>query len=116
MAKNNYTKYDEDFKKSLVSLHQNGKTQSQLCKEYGVSLGKLYRSDGINTVMDLVRANKGITLGPRSFADYFQVRAIPLEPATYISLNFICLKDRAAAPEITLLKNHLIHACSRFLE
>ncbi len=37
MAANNYTKYDEDFKKSLVSLRQNGKTQSQLCKEYGVS-------------------------------------------------------------------------------
>ncbi len=36
MAANNYHKYDEDFKKSLVSLHQNGKTQSQLCKEYGV--------------------------------------------------------------------------------
>ncbi len=36
MATNNYTKYDEDFKKSLVSLYQNGKTQSQLCKEYGV--------------------------------------------------------------------------------
>lgn len=33
MAANNYTKYDEDFKKSLVLLHQNGKTQSQLCKE-----------------------------------------------------------------------------------
>lgn len=88
----------------------------QICKEYGVSLGKIYRSDGINTVMDLVRANKGITLGPRSFAKYFHVHAIPLEPATYISLNFICLKDRAASPEITLLKNHLIHACSRFLE
>lgn len=29
MAANNYTKYDEDFKKSLVSLHQNGKTQTQ---------------------------------------------------------------------------------------
>ena len=37
MAANNYHKYDEDFKKSLVSLHQNGKAQSQLCKEYGVS-------------------------------------------------------------------------------
>lgn len=86
----------------------------QICKEYGVSLGKLYRSDGINTVMDLVRSNKGITLGPRSFAEHFHVRAIPLEPLTYISLNFICLKDRAASPEITMLKNHLIRACSRF--
>ena len=43
MGNNNYTKYDEDLKKSLVSLHQNGKTQSQLWKEYVVSqyaLGK----------------------------------------------------------------------------
>ena len=41
MATNNYNKYDEDFKKSLVSLHQNGKTQVQLCKEYGVSQSAL---------------------------------------------------------------------------
>lgn len=30
-------KYSEDFKRSLVMLHQNGKTQRQLCTEYGVS-------------------------------------------------------------------------------
>ncbi|MFR1105391.1 MAG: transposase [Acutalibacteraceae bacterium] len=41
MAANNYTKYHEDFKKSLVSLHQNGKTQTQLCKEYDVSQSAL---------------------------------------------------------------------------
>ena len=41
MTTNNYTKYDEDFKKSLLSLHQNGKTQSQLCKKYGVSKSAL---------------------------------------------------------------------------
>ena len=41
MAANNYHKYDEYFKNSLVSLHQNGKTQSQLCKEYGVSQSAL---------------------------------------------------------------------------
>lgn len=34
----NYKKYDEDFKKCLVTLHQNGKSQTQLCKEYGVSM------------------------------------------------------------------------------
>lgn len=34
-------KYDEEFKKSLVSLFQNGKTQSQLCREYGVSKSAL---------------------------------------------------------------------------
>lgn len=37
MAANNQNKYDEDFKKSLVSLYHNGKTQAQLCREYGVS-------------------------------------------------------------------------------
>ena len=41
MAANNYHKYDEYFKNSLVSLHQNGKTHSQLCKEYGVSQSAL---------------------------------------------------------------------------
>ncbi len=41
MATNNYTKCDKDFKKLLVSLHQNGKTQTQLCKEYGVSQSAL---------------------------------------------------------------------------
>lgn len=30
-------RYDEDFKKSLVALYNNGKTQTSLCKEYGVS-------------------------------------------------------------------------------
>ena len=30
-------RYAEDFKKSLVALFNNGKTQTALCKEYGVS-------------------------------------------------------------------------------
>ena len=30
-------RYDEDFKKSLVALYHNGKTQASLCREYGVS-------------------------------------------------------------------------------
>ena len=32
---------DEDFKKSIVTLFQNGKSQSQLSKEYGVSLSAI---------------------------------------------------------------------------
>jgi transposase len=30
-------RYDEDFKRTLVDLYHNGKTQSSLIKEYGVS-------------------------------------------------------------------------------
>ena len=36
-------KYDEDFKKSNVALYQAGKSQSQLSKEYGVSLSAVSR-------------------------------------------------------------------------
>lgn len=36
-----YTKFYALSKKSLVSLFQNGKTQTQLCKEYGVSQSAL---------------------------------------------------------------------------
>ena len=35
------TRYDEEFKKSIVSLYNNGKTQAGLCKEYGVSSSAL---------------------------------------------------------------------------
>lgn len=36
-------KYDEDFKKSIVTLYENGKTQSELSREYGVSLSAISR-------------------------------------------------------------------------
>ena len=39
----NTSKYDEDFKKSIVTLVQNGKSQSQISKEYGVSLSAISR-------------------------------------------------------------------------
>lgn len=37
----NTQRYDEDFKKSLVALYNNGKTQTALSKEYGVFLSAL---------------------------------------------------------------------------
>lgn len=39
MSTNNTTskRYDEDFKRTLVELYHNGKTQASLIKEYGVS-------------------------------------------------------------------------------
>ncbi len=32
-----FKRYDEEFKQSLVNLYQTDKTQSELCKDYGVS-------------------------------------------------------------------------------
>lgn len=36
-------KYTDDFKKSLVMLHQNGKSLAAICKEYEVSSSALNR-------------------------------------------------------------------------
>jgi len=43
---NNRTKYSEEFKKQIVTLHQNGKTYRQLVAEYGVN---------VNTIAEWVR-------------------------------------------------------------
>ena len=36
-------KFDEDFKKSIVSLYENGKSQNALANEYGVALSSIAR-------------------------------------------------------------------------
>ena len=36
-------RYDEDFKRTLVELYHNGKTQASLIKEYGISQTALSR-------------------------------------------------------------------------
>lgn len=41
MAAEKKNQYDEDFKKPFVTLYHNRKTQTQLCKEYGVSQSAL---------------------------------------------------------------------------
>ena len=43
---NNRTKYSEEFKKQIVTLHQSGKTYRQLVAEYGVN---------VNTIAEWVR-------------------------------------------------------------
>ena len=40
---NTQPKYDESFKKNIVALHQNGKTQTELSKEYGISVSEISR-------------------------------------------------------------------------
>ena len=40
---NKQPQYDETFKKNIVALHQNGKTQTELSKEYGISISAISR-------------------------------------------------------------------------
>ena len=40
---NKQLQYDKTFKKNIVALHQNGKTQTELSKEYGISVSAISR-------------------------------------------------------------------------
>lgn len=43
MMTNKQPQYDETFKKNIVALHQNGKPQTELSKEYGISVSAISR-------------------------------------------------------------------------
>lgn len=87
------------------------RTLKQECKYYNIILKRLYRSDGIDTNMNLVQNGKGVVLGPESFAAHYGVKAVPLTPELYISLDFICLNKNSDRPEIRLLRNYLRKIC-----
>lgn len=40
-TKRTYQNYTEEFKRTLVNLHANGKSQSALCREYGIGASSL---------------------------------------------------------------------------
>lgn len=85
----------------------------QLCLDNGITLERIYRSDGINTIMNMVRAGRGITLGPRSFADYYHVAAVLLLPGSEASLQFICLQRALHLKTIREFRNFLLTLCRR---
>ena len=80
-------------------------------RKYHISIKRVYRTDGIDTSMQLVRDGMGIALGPASFADYFHVKAVPLEPETWISLQFICLHSSLNQPVIKRFREYLTEIC-----
>lgn len=87
------------------------RTLKQECRDYGITLNRIYRSDGIDTNMNLVRGGKGVVIGPRSFAEYYGVAAVPLVPAVEVYLKFICLQKNAGRPELVHLRQHLLKVC-----
>lgn len=81
-------------------------------RKHHITINRIYRSDGIETSMRLVREGKGISFGPASFADYFGVKAIPLDPETWVSLQFICLQTNLKRAEIKRFRDYLVELCS----
>lgn len=87
------------------------KTLREVCRQSGISLSRVYRSDGIETNVFLVRQGKGVMLGPPSFAEYYQIAAVPLVPAAETALRFICLKNSLKRQEIRKFRDALLAVC-----
>ena len=87
------------------------RTMKALCRNYHITINRVFRSDGIDTNMRLVRDGLGVALGPASFAEYFQVAAVPLLPESWVSLQFICLRSNLKRPEISSFRDHLLNVC-----
>ena len=88
------------------------RTMKNALRKYHISVKRVYRTDGIDTSMQLVRDGMGIAMGPASFADYFRIKAVPLEPETWISLQFICLHSSLNHPEIKRFRDYLARLCA----
>ena len=88
------------------------KTLREVCRRSGISLSRIYRSDGIETNVYLVRQGKGVMLGPLSFAEHYQIAAVPLTPVMETSLRFICLKSSLKRQEIRKFRDALLAVCS----
>lgn len=78
-----------------------------------ITVKRVFRTDGIDTSMRLVRDGMGIAMGPASFADYFRIHAVPLEPETWVSLQFICLQSSLKRMEILRFRDYLVDLCKR---
>ncbi len=89
------------------------KTLKEICRTNGVTLKRIFRSDGIETSMNLVRSGKGVALGPKSFADFYHVAAVELTPPVDITLKFICLKSSLKRNEILLFRDYLQQTCRK---
>lgn len=89
------------------------KTLKEMCRRHGLTLERVFRSDGIETSMNLVRSGKGVALGPKSFAEFYHVSAVELEPSMDVTLKFICLKSSLNRREIVLFRDYLRETCRK---
>ena len=79
--------YDEDFKKSIVTLFQNGKSQSPLSKEYGVSLSAINKWVRLYST---VKTDDGEILTAKQVKD-LQKRLLKLEEENLILKKAIAI-------------------------
>lgn len=80
-------------------------------RESGVEMSVAYRADDISSVVSLVRAGKGVIIGPWSFANYYDLCAVPIEPRRETALYFLCPRKNADDLRVRRLRNFLLECC-----
>ena len=78
-----YQKYDEEFKKNIVELHKNGKSQTQLHSEYGISHSALSK---------WIRQYAGVKMEDNTIMTAKQIRQLQKEKAALEEENLILKK------------------------
>ena len=86
----------------------------ETCKQFNIAFRRVYRSDGIETSMNLVRSGRGVVLGPQSFAEYYRVAAVTLVPGEETALRFICLRGNLKRREVHQFLSHLLSVCAAY--
>lgn len=89
------------------------KMLSQNAQELGITINVAYRADNITSVISLVRAGKGIIVGPASVAEYYGLCAVPIVPQCDAALYFICAQKSKNDKQIRKLRNFLLEVCSQ---
>ncbi len=89
------------------------KTLRQDCKAFHVTPKRVFHTDSMSTIIHMIQAGKGYAIGPTSFASYYQVKAVPLLPERYFSLQFICPVHNFQRPEIRMLQRYLLEVCQQ---
>ena len=87
------------------------RSMKNILSKHRITISRVFRSDGIETSMRMVRDGMGVALGPESFADHYRVAAVPLDPEVWVSLQFICLNASLKRPEIRGLRDNLLEYC-----
>ncbi len=84
---------------------------NRMLQKHGVTPGRMYRLDSIDTSMEMVRGGTGVVLGPSSFADYYGVCAVPLSPPLEESLSFVCLRENKDRAGLKALRRYFLEIC-----
>ena len=82
------------------------------CQEYGISLSRVYRSDGIETNMRLVRDGMGVVLGPESFILLRRVGRAAA-PGDLCIAEIHLPAERHEKKDVQLFRSYLCGVCRR---